>query len=308
MADQTPTDNRSSTEQILDLLLDALVERQRARDTQGHDGLTESVRPGPQPVPADDGASSKGQPSAEPVTSERPIGSRVPENRGSAPAAKSVPVVPVPAGVRQQDEHKPLVPVPPSRSARTDRRASPPKLGEEGWEPPPRAPSINLAKTVARLLVLVLGLLVLINVPVNRWGVSLARILPDSASLVIRDGLILKGSGPEIYMLQEGKLRWISSLDAFGHLGLSWEDVHVVEDEFLERFEKGRPLHVLLKCSASPHIYRLENQEKRWIQDIDTFLAEGHVWEDVRLVSCTRLRDIPDGPPIPEDAGPPPQP
>jgi hypothetical protein len=28
----------------------------------------------------------------------------------------------------------------------------------------------------------------------------------------------------------------------------------------------------------------------------------------VRIVTCEELRAIPDGPPIPEDAGPPPQP
>ena len=142
----------------------------------------------------------------------------------------------------------------------------------------------------------------------TRYGVSLARILPETSSLIIRDGLVLKGSGPEIYVLEDDKLRWISSLDAFEHLGLTWEDVHVVEDEFLAKFEKGRPIHVLLKCHDSPHIYRLENEQKRWIKDIDTFLAEGHAWEDVRFVSCQYLRDLPDGPPIPEDAGPPPQP
>ena len=41
----------------------------------------------------------------------------------------------------------------------------------------------------------------------------------------------------------------------------------------------------------------------RWIKDIPTFKAEGHVWEDVRFVSCEHLRSIPDGPPIPPDAG-----
>jgi hypothetical protein len=165
-----------------------------------------------------------------------------------------------------------------------------------------------MPKTIGRLIVLVLVLLVLVNVPVNRYGVTLARILPDSAALVIREGLVLKGDGPEIYILQGEKLRWISSLDAFDHLGLTWGDVHIVEDAFLDKFEKGQPLHVLLKCWTSPHIYRLENQEKRWIKDIETFEAEGHVWDDVRSVSCEYLRDIPDGVPIPEDAGPPPQP
>jgi hypothetical protein len=161
---------------------------------------------------------------------------------------------------------------------------------------------------IGRLALVLAVLIVLVNIPVTRYGVSLARIMPESSSLIIRDGLILKGSGPEIYRLENNQLRWISSMDAFDHLGLTWADVHVVEDSFLTKFVKGRPIHVLLKCRASPHIYRLENNQKRWIKDIDTFLAEGHVWEDVRFVTCQYLRDIPDGPPIPEDAGPPPEP
>jgi hypothetical protein len=65
---------------------------------------------------------------------------------------------------------------------------------------------------------------------------------------------------------------------------------------------------VLLKCRTSPHIYALENGRKRWIKDIPTFEAEGYVWEDVKMVECGYLRRLPDGPSIPEDAGPPPQP
>jgi hypothetical protein len=161
---------------------------------------------------------------------------------------------------------------------------------------------------LGRLLLVLAVLVVLVNVPVNRYGTSLARIMPDAAALVIRDGLVLKGSGPDIYVLEDNKLRWISSLEAFEFFGYRWEQVHVVDDSFLEQFEKGRPIHVLLKCERSPHIYALENDQKRWIKDISTFEAEGYVWEDVEFVSCDYLRSLPDGPPIPEDAGPPPQP
>ena len=59
----------------------------------------------------------------------------------------------------------------------------------------------------------------LINIPITRHGVSLARILPDAAALVIRDGLLLKGPGPEVYVLEDDNLRWISSLEAFERLG-----------------------------------------------------------------------------------------
>jgi hypothetical protein len=161
---------------------------------------------------------------------------------------------------------------------------------------------------LGRLLLALIVLVVLLNIPVNRHGTSLARIMPDTAALVIRDGLVLKGSGPEIYVLEDNKLRWISSLEAFEFFGYRWEQVHIVDDGFLEEFEKGRPIHVLLKCKGSPHIYVLEEGRKRWIKDIPTFESEGYVWDDVKLVSCYYLRDLPDGPPIPEDAGPPPQP
>ncbi len=61
-------------------------------------------------------------------------------------------------------------------------------------------------------------------------------------------------------------------------------------------------------CECALDAPRRKNHRKRWIRDIDAFLAEGHVWRDVRIVSCDYPRSVADGPLIPEDAGPPPQP
>jgi hypothetical protein len=236
------------------------------------------------------------------------------ERRAARAAAERRVASPPLAPPKPAETLPPAAPPPPARPAEAPpqkAKSSPSKPagpGQPGWTIPPRLPTIGMDRALGRMLLLVLALTALLNIPVTRYGVSLARILPDSAALVIRDGLILKGAGPEIYRLEDNKLRWISSMSAFEHLGLQWEDVHVVDDPFLTKFEKGAPIHVLLKCGASPHIYRLEGERKRWIKDIPTFEAEGHVWEDVRIVTCEELRAIPDGPPIPEDAGPPPQP
>jgi len=69
------------------------------------------------------------------------------------------------------------------------------------------------------------------------------------------------------------------------------------------------PPPILLKCVDSPHVYLLDQGQKRWIKDIPTFEAQGYRWNDVlQWISCADLRQVPDGVPIPPDAGPPPMP
>jgi hypothetical protein len=68
------------------------------------------------------------------------------------------------------------------------------------------------------------------------------------------------------------------------------------------------PDPILLKCTDSPHIYLLEDGEKRWIDTIQTFNDRGYAWRDVQFITCQELRSIPNGEPIPADAGPPPEP
>lgn len=76
----------------------------------------------------------------------------------------------------------------------------------------------------------------------------------------------------------------------------------------VQRIVSEQPPPILLKCYDSPHIYLLERGEKRWIDTIETFRERGYAWGDVKPVPCSDLRSIPDGVPIPADAGPPPQP
>lgn len=276
-------DQRSSRmDQILSLFVEEIEERMRAR---GQPAPSDAPR-----VPIERaevpprGEAEEPLPPAEPFVVE-------------APASPTVP----PA--------EPVEPVEALAEPWAEEGGLPPELEPEPELPPvPPAPS-HAARMMGRLALGLLVAIVLINVPLNRHGTTLATAMPDSASLMVRDGLVVKErDDEEIYVYQDGKFRWISSLDAFEHLGFTWGDVHIVEDGYLERFEIGPPLHVLLKCHQSPHIYRLEGGEKRWIRDIMTFEAEGHVWEDVRFVSCSYLRDLPDGETIPPGSGPPPQP
>jgi hypothetical protein len=89
--------------------------------------------------------------------------------------------------------------------------------------------------------------------------------------------------------------------------GINQGEVEALPRE-IQRIIYEEPSPILLKCAISPHIYLLQSGEKRWIDSIETFNDRGYVWRDVHTIPCDDLRAVPDGMPIPTDAGPPPQP
>jgi hypothetical protein len=267
-------DKQSTTDQILDLLLDALQERKQSRE--------DAARPTavPKPSPVDNVIIPAAGSESAPVQQETAV----------SPSPAPDPLAQI-AQIMQPKQHPPI-----------------PREDVLQTHAPQKLPSIYLEKMLGKLMLVLFVLLIVVNIPFNRFGTSLARAMPDTAALIVRDGLVIKGSGAEIFVLENNQKRWITTIDAFEWYGYRWEQVRQVDEAFLAQFENGRPIYLLLKCSASPHVYALENGEKRWIKDIPTFTAQGFEWEDIKFINCNQLRNMPDGLPIPPDAGPPPQP
>lgn len=193
-------------------------------------------------------------------------------------------------------------------------KAPPPESAAQELRPedaPPEPPSLpsHAAQLMGRLAIGLLAAVVLINIPLSRGGLALARMIPSSNPLVIRDGLLVKEADePHVYVYRDGQFHWLTDLAAFERLGYRWENVHEVPPGFLQDYEIGRPIYLLAKCPGSPHIYRIENGTRRWIVDIATFEAEGYVWGDVRTMDCYTLRSMPEGETIPPGRGPAPEP
>ena len=130
-----------------------------------------------------------------------------------------------------------------------------------------------------------------------------------------------------VKQIQGGRARWLPAMhrtfavatvlyvvwSVFGLVALPWlfrgDPARVAGlPARIQQIAYDEPYPVLLKCGTSPHIYLLDNGEKRWIKDIPTFETQGFRWNDVIYVNCDDLAAVPDGVPIPPDAGPPPQP
>lgn len=178
-------------------------------------------------------------------------------------------------------------------------------MTEPGELSPSTQPGLHGGRSLAQIVIVLVVLLVLVNIPLGNYSNGLAQLIPQPSALVIHDGLTLKGSGPQIYLVEDYKLRPFSSPEAFDRR-FRLEDVVQVEDSLLEQLGQGQPVRRLLRCHDSPTIYALENGAKRWLKEPP--LNPAHFWDRAVTVQCSTLRRLPDGLPIPKDAGSPPQP
>ena len=169
------------------------------------------------------------------------------------------------------------------------------ELNELAARPPTAS---NLPRTLRWLTIGLAIVLILVNLPLLS-GLAIVRATPQQQALVLYEGLLIKGRGPSVYVIDGGAKRLISSEDAFWHRGYRWSRVTVIADDTLRQIPNGPPIHVILKCADSPNLYRLESDRKRFITDWEAVKAEGYTEADIRTVSCARLRSFLDGPTIP---------
>jgi hypothetical protein len=160
----------------------------------------------------------------------------------------------------------------------------------------------QLGRSLGQILIVLVVLLVLVNMPISFHGAGLAQIVPEATAVVMVDGMLLKGSGPETYVLEDHKLRLISGPEVFDYYFLGY-NVHRVDDKLLEDFGKGQSIHWLVTCPNSPYIYALEQGQKRLVKDPPA-RNKAKPWDEVRLVSCGYLGQLPEGSPIPSEITP----
>ncbi|MCD8489321.1 MAG: S8 family serine peptidase, partial [Desertifilum sp.] len=115
-------------------------------------------------------------------------------------------------------------------------------------------------------------------------------------------GSIVKGSGPEVYLIDGIKRRHIPDPETLNYLGRITPQ-NYISDEDLNAFPLGVNLPswrngALVKGSGDA-VYYMENGYRRHIPDGETFTARGFSWVDVQNISDGDLNAIPLGAPLP---------
>ncbi len=148
-------------------------------------------------------------------------------------------------------------------------------------------------RPLGQILIILVVAVLLVNVPIGYRRASLVQSVSDATPVVIYDGMVLKGNGPERYILENHKLRQFSGPDTFNYFRKRYAlAVHMVADDLLTQFEPGQPVRRLVTCQDWPYIYALENGQKHRLNALP-FSNQDSPWDSIGQVTCNRLRDIP---------------
>ena len=147
-----------------------------------------------------------------------------------------------------------------------------------------------------------------------RWGnidrfpdSTINAITPGRPLLnVLDNGNLLRGSGPAVYVMQDGARRHVTGPDVMSACGYTFAAVHLVNDSRLQEIPLGADLAgppcpqvsppggALLQGSDAA-VYLMKGGLKRHIPDVVTMAAWGMRWGDVDRLADSTMMGIPGG-------------
>ena len=160
---------------------------------------------------------------------------------------------------------------------------------------------MNLSKVIPLFTLVIVSAFVATPSPLkaeplreNPSEVSTRQPLDDISQRTLMQ--LVKGSGPEIFLIQDGERRWITDSKTFDTYGFNYSQVKEIFDEELNNYLEGTPIiknGTLLKGSNS-NIYIVINGIRRLVRPT-VFNKYKFQHEDVNCVSDNNLLSIPEG-------------
>ncbi len=122
------------------------------------------------------------------------------------------------------------------------------------------------------------------------------------------DGTLIKGSGPEIYVLENGLKRWITTEKIFEGYEYNWNKIQTLSDQDVAQYPTGRKLDysynipegMLMREDATQggdgkKVYLVKQGQRRWIETEQDFVNLGLSWEAIMDISPKKMKTIYEG-------------
>jgi len=103
---------------------------------------------------------------------------------------------------------------------------------------------------------------------------------------------LIKGSGPEVFVLEKGTRHWIPDIETFNQLNFKWENIKTYPDSVLENYPQDEdwsasnnyPDGSLLRGSDGK-VYLIELGRRRWIPSPSIFTGNDFGWKYILEVN-----------------------
>ncbi len=145
-------------------------------------------------------------------------------------------------------------------------------------------------KAISILLILIFIGLIFLNKP----SLAVQAYLPKAD--------LIKGTGPEVYVLENGQRRWISDPETFEYFNYKWTNIKTISNTILASYPQiddlGKyddyPEGTLLKGSG-PEVYLIELGKRRWFPNPAIFEGNDFGWKYIYDIDDDDLEDFDQG-------------
>ncbi len=123
---------------------------------------------------------------------------------------------------------------------------------------------------------------------------NIRQVQEEKLKRIPQQPLLVKGSGPAVYLINNGKASWIQSEKIFKALGYDMNAVIDAKDADLNKF----PRTPMLVTGTDQKIFLVDKDKRYWISSAELFNRLGYDWNAVITLSDQLIKKIPEGSPI----------
>lgn len=100
---------------------------------------------------------------------------------------------------------------------------------------------------------------------------------------------------PKVYVIENGKKKWIKTAQEFTAAGYNWSQIQDVSALEIAQYPDITVVEVtLIRLIGDPKVYIVENGKRRWIKTAAEFVKAGYDWNAITDVSSGELAKYPE--------------
>ena len=110
---------------------------------------------------------------------------------------------------------------------------------------------------------------------------------------------LIKGTGPEVYVLENGVKRWIPDQEVFEHRRYKWTNIKIISDLVLDGYPQAENLDIYddypegtLLRGSGPEVYLIELGKRRWFPNPEIFEGQDYGWKYIYQIDDDKLEAI----------------